>query len=146
MAPRLTRQPPSCLAGSRARMSARRHLSHKCRILAMRATWPARPALTAVAVALALSSGVLVTPVGGQAPAAAEDSRGVPGEPREDVRPDFARMAREQAATDRAWQTASTGYMQIEKISYRSEAGDLDIPAFVFQPLRTAGAKAHPGL
>jgi dipeptidyl aminopeptidase/acylaminoacyl peptidase len=36
--------------------------------------------------------------------------------------------------------------MQMEKIVYRSDAGDLDIPAFVFQPLRTAGPKAHPAL
>ena len=43
-------------------------------------------------------------------------------------RPDFARMVREQAETDRAWRAASDGYMRMEKITYRSRAGDLDIP------------------
>ena len=49
------------------------------------------------------------------------------------ARPDFARMVREQAETDRAWQLASEGYMRMEKITYRSSRGDLEIPAFVFQ-------------
>src|SRR6478752_4344123 len=55
------------------------------------------------------------------------------------ARPDFARMVREQAETDRAWQVASEGYMRMEKITYRSARGDLEIPAFVFRPLSTRG-------
>jgi dipeptidyl aminopeptidase/acylaminoacyl peptidase len=62
------------------------------------------------------------------------------------VRADFARMARQQAETDRAWQVASAGYMQMEKITYRSSRDGLEIPAFVFQPLETRGAQRHPGL
>ncbi len=60
--------------------------------------------------------------------------------------PDFARMLRQQADTDRAWRAASEGRMQMDKIVYRSRAGDLDIPAFVFQPLHTGGRRAHPAL
>ena len=44
---------------------------------------------------------------------------------------DFDRQLRQQAATDRAWRAASDGFMRMEKISYRSGAGDLDVPAFV---------------
>jgi len=61
-------------------------------------------------------------------------------------RPDFARMVREQAETDRAWRAASDGYMRMEKITYRSSKGDLEIPAFVFQPLTIKGAQRHPAL
>jgi dipeptidyl aminopeptidase/acylaminoacyl peptidase len=60
--------------------------------------------------------------------------------------PDFARMVRQQADTDRAWRIASEGYMRMEKITYRSSRGDLEIPAFVFQPLVTKGAHRHPAL
>jgi len=60
--------------------------------------------------------------------------------------PDFERMVREQAQTDATWRTASTGFMQVEKISYRSRAGDLDVPAFVFQPTTSRGPKAHAAL
>ena len=55
-------------------------------------------------------------------------------------RPDFARMVREQAETDRAWLLASEGYMRMDKITYRSSRGDLEIPAFVFRPLSTRAA------
>ena len=36
--------------------------------------------------------------------------------------------------------------MQMDKITYRSKAGDMDIPAFVFQPLKLRGDKGHPAI
>src|SRR5947209_19545289 len=60
--------------------------------------------------------------------------------------PDFDRQLQQQAETDKTWRAASDGFMQMEKITYRSKAGDLDIPAFVFQPLKLRGAKSHPAL
>jgi dipeptidyl aminopeptidase/acylaminoacyl peptidase len=60
--------------------------------------------------------------------------------------PDFAQMLRQQAETDSAWRKASAGYMAMEKITYRSRVGDLEIPAFVFLPLQTGAAGSHPAL
>src|SRR6202035_5582150 len=60
--------------------------------------------------------------------------------------PDFERQLQQQAETDKTWRTASDGFMQMEKITYRSKAGDLDIPAFVFQPLHLRGPKGHSAL
>jgi dipeptidyl aminopeptidase/acylaminoacyl peptidase len=60
--------------------------------------------------------------------------------------PDFDRMLQQQAETDASWRTASQGMMQLEKISYRSSVGDLDIPAFVFQPLTSSGARSRPAI
>ena len=68
---------------------------------------------------------------------------GAQGQP---FRPDFDRMAQQQADTDKAWRDAGAGYMQVEKITYRSSAGDLDIPAWVFQPLKIRGPKQHPAI
>jgi dipeptidyl aminopeptidase/acylaminoacyl peptidase len=59
---------------------------------------------------------------------------------------DFERMLRQQAETDRTWREASSGFMQMEKITYRSSVGDLDIPAFVFLPLISRGPAGHPAL
>jgi dipeptidyl aminopeptidase/acylaminoacyl peptidase len=59
--------------------------------------------------------------------------------------PDFDQMLRDQAATDRRWREASVGFMRMEKITYRSRSGDLDVPAFVFQPLETLD-RTHPAL
>src|ERR1700694_1604725 len=53
--------------------------------------------------------------------------------------PDFEGMARQQAETDQTWRAASAGFMELEKITYRSSLGDLEIPAFVFQPLKVRG-------
>ena len=55
-------------------------------------------------------------------------------------------MARQQAETDKAWRAASDGRMRLEKITYRSRAGNMEIPAFVFQPLKSRGPRSHPAL
>src|ERR1051325_9379123 len=55
-------------------------------------------------------------------------------------------MLQRQAETERRWRAASDGVMQVEKITYHSRVGDLDIPAFVFQPLKLRGAKGHPAI
>src|ERR1700704_175751 len=60
--------------------------------------------------------------------------------------PDFDRLLQQQAETDKTWRGASDGFMQMDKITYRSKAGDMDIPAFVFQPLKLRGAKGHPAI
>ena len=58
--------------------------------------------------------------------------------------PDFDRQLQQQADTDKTWRAASEGFMQLDKITYRTSVGDLDIPAFVFQPLKVRGAKDIP--
>ena len=65
-------------------------------------------------------------------------------EPPAAAHPDFTRMLRLQAETDRAWREASDGTMQMDKITFRSDG--LTIPAFVFQPLKTRGSRQHPAL
>jgi dipeptidyl aminopeptidase/acylaminoacyl peptidase len=60
--------------------------------------------------------------------------------------PDFGRMLQQQVDTDKNWRDAAAGHMQVEKITYRSSAGDLDIPAWVFQPLTIRGPKRHPAI
>jgi dipeptidyl aminopeptidase/acylaminoacyl peptidase len=59
---------------------------------------------------------------------------------------DFDRDLQRQADTDKTWREASEGFMRMEKITYRSRAGDLDIPAFVFQPLQLRGPRGHAAL
>jgi dipeptidyl aminopeptidase/acylaminoacyl peptidase len=60
--------------------------------------------------------------------------------------PDFDRQLQQQAETDKTWRAASDGVMQMDKITYRSSVGDMDIPAFVFQPLKIRGPKGHPAI
>ena len=60
--------------------------------------------------------------------------------------PDFQKQLDQQRTTDREWRAASDGFMRMEKISYRSSAGDLDVPAFVFLPLGAAPPGSRPAL
>src|SRR5262245_8200774 len=103
-----------------------------------------RPAVFALTVALALGaqSGLLHS----QTPAAAaQTARGTI--PDDFFRaPDFDRQLQQQAETDKTWRKASEGEMVMEKITYRSRVGDLDIPAFVFQPVKLRGPKGHAAI
>ncbi len=38
------------------------------------------------------------------------------------------------------------GAVDYKKVSYRSSVGDMDIPAYLFQPLKSRGPKGHPAL
>jgi dipeptidyl aminopeptidase/acylaminoacyl peptidase len=97
----------------------------------------------ATTVALAVATGAAGRP-GQVAELVAQPSR--PAESATPRSPDFELMQRLQAETDRTWRDASAGFMQLEKITYRSGADGLEIPAFVFQPLEQRGAKEHPAL
>jgi dipeptidyl aminopeptidase/acylaminoacyl peptidase len=104
-----------------------------------------RPAVLALTVVLAFS--MPWRTLYSQTPAtAAQTGRGAaPGDFFQRP-PDFDRQIQQQAETDKTWRRASEGVMQMEKITYRSRVGDLDIPAFVFQPLKLRGTKGHPAL
>jgi dipeptidyl aminopeptidase/acylaminoacyl peptidase len=96
-------------------------------------------------------AGLLWAGLDGSQTAASQAAAAAPARPASEgavdpARPDFARMVREQAETDRAWRQASDGFMRMEKIAYRSSRGDLEIPAFVFQPLTTKGNQRHAAL
>lgn len=122
-----------------------------------------RNPLALVALLLISLAVVAAPPAVAQAPAPRESGRERPRRPavaspatpsipaaavnaRRPRLPDFGDMGRQQAETDRIWQEASVDFMQMAKIRYRSRVGDLEIPAFVFQPLQTGAAKSHPAL
>jgi dipeptidyl aminopeptidase/acylaminoacyl peptidase len=98
----------------------------------------ARALVVALVVALAPAPGVILAAL----PPAVQSQGNVWSE-----RPaDFEQQRREQAAADRAWREASAGHMRMEKILYRSRLGDLDIPAFVFEPLTLQPGRRYPAL
>jgi dipeptidyl aminopeptidase/acylaminoacyl peptidase len=97
-----------------------------------------RAAFFAAALTLCLTPG----PLGGQTTAPVRPA----GQPIQERPRDHEADLRRQAETDKTFKTASEGFMQMEKITYRSSVGDLDIPAFVFQPLKIKGPKGHPAI
>jgi dipeptidyl aminopeptidase/acylaminoacyl peptidase len=69
-------------------------------------------------------------------------------DPKDHVRPDydFERDIRNKAEIDRRYAEASKGALDFQKVTYRSSVGDMDIPAYLFQPLNRRGAKGHAAM
>lgn len=53
---------------------------------------------------------------------------------------------RAKARTDSIYAAVTRGVVDYRKITYRSRVGDMDIPAYLFQPLEKAGPKAHAAM
>lgn len=59
---------------------------------------------------------------------------------------DFAAAMADKASTDARYAEASRGVMDYQKVKYRSSVGDMDIPAYLFQPLNKRGVKGHAAM
>jgi len=59
---------------------------------------------------------------------------------------DFDRQVQQKAEEDKRYAEVTKGVVDYQKITYRSSVGDLDIPAYLFQPLKKRGSKGHPAL
>jgi len=58
----------------------------------------------------------------------------------------YARDMAFKARTDSILRDRSQGVMDFRKISYRSKVGDLDIPAYLWQPLSRRGPRGHAAM
>jgi dipeptidyl aminopeptidase/acylaminoacyl peptidase len=59
---------------------------------------------------------------------------------------DYALHIEQKARIDSIFEARSRGVLDYRKVSYRSRVGDLDIPAYVYQPLEKRGEHGHPAL
>jgi dipeptidyl aminopeptidase/acylaminoacyl peptidase len=58
----------------------------------------------------------------------------------------FEAQIQRKAETDKRYAEVTKGVVDFQKVSYRSSVGDLDIPAYLFQPLKKRGAKGHAAM
>lgn len=68
------------------------------------------------------------------------------GGPRTENVARFERDMERKARIDEEIAALCEGSVDYEKISYRSSIGDMDIPAYLFQPIEKRGDKGHPAL
>src|SRR5918995_3549475 len=61
-------------------------------------------------------------------------------------RPDFKGQMDAKAKEDARYPALCKGVMECTKITYRSTVGDMDIPAYLFQPLNKRGPKGHAAM
>jgi len=59
---------------------------------------------------------------------------------------DYERDIQRKAETDKQFEAACNGIIDYQKFTYRSMIGDMDIPVYLFQPLRKRGEKGHAAL
>ena len=59
---------------------------------------------------------------------------------------DFEADLKERQQTEARYGEASRGVMDFKKVSYRSSAGDMEIPAYLFQPLHRRGPAGHAAM
>ena len=123
-----------------------------------------RKSFAAVAVAMmAASHGAIGQPQQQQLPPAQQQQRSPRPEPKIDAErarklyvsndPDdnslgrnFQQDIEEKKKIDERFAAASRGVMDFQKVTYRSSVGDLDIPAYLFQPLNKRGPKGHAAM
>jgi len=58
----------------------------------------------------------------------------------------FQRAVDERVATEARYPELCKGIIDYQKVSYRSSVGDLDIPAYLFQPIDKKGPKEHAAM
>ena len=58
----------------------------------------------------------------------------------------FQRDIDAKAAIDKRYEEVTRGVVEYSKVTYRSSVGDMDIPAYLFQPLKKRGAKGHAAM
>lgn len=59
---------------------------------------------------------------------------------------DYAEDMAEKAEIDSIYRAVTAGVVDYQKITYRSRVGDMDIPAYLFQPLQKRGARGHAAM
>ena len=127
---------------------------------------PRRPTVRTVVLTAAASLFVTTTPATAQQPTtrppqgqgaqqqrqpvkvnqARAESLYVSADPADHPQRDFARDMAAKARTDSIYTARSRGVMEFTKIKYRSRAGDMDVPAYLFAPLTKRGARGHAAM
>ena len=59
---------------------------------------------------------------------------------------DYQRDIEGKARTDSIYAAVTKGVVDYKKITYRSRIGDMDIPAYLFQPLEKRGPRGHAAM
>lgn len=82
----------------------------------------------------------------GNQPQTRAESLYVSADPADHPQRNHANDQRNKARADSIYEVRSRGVMDYKKITYRSPLGDMDIPAYLFQPLQKRGARGHAAM
>ncbi len=93
---------------------------------------------------------LLPAPADGQgrrpAPQTRAESLYVSADPADHPQRNHDADVRAKQQIDSTYAAHSKGVMDFQKVTYRSAAGDMDIPAYLFQPLQKRGQRGHAAM
>lgn len=70
----------------------------------------------------------------------------VSNDPADHASPNYDNQIAARMRTEARFTEVAAGVLDYRKVSYRSSVGDMDIPAYLFQPLQLGGERAHAAL
>jgi dipeptidyl aminopeptidase/acylaminoacyl peptidase len=70
----------------------------------------------------------------------------VSNDPADHPKPNYESQITARKATEARFADVAKGVLDYQKVQYRSSVGDMDIPAYLFQPLQKRGARGHAAL
>ena len=70
----------------------------------------------------------------------------VSSKPEDHSRPNFQAQMDAKAKEDARYAAVCKGVLECTKVTYRSRLGDMDIPAYLFQPLNKRGPRGHAAM
>ena len=126
---------------------------------------PLRPAArrgvataTTIATAIATLTLAALTPAAAQPPAGGPPRQPVrmdsariaelyvSNRPEDHPRADYARQIAQKRRTDSVYAARSAGVMEFRKVTYKSSADGMEIPAYLFAPLQKRGPRGHAAM
>ena len=70
----------------------------------------------------------------------------VSNDPKDHSRPNYESQIAARKATEARFEQVAKGVLDYQKVSFRSSVGDIDVPAYLFQPMTKRGARGHAAL
>ena len=67
-------------------------------------------------------------------------------DPKDHSKPNYAAQIEAKKRTDGRFEQVCKGIIDYKKTTYRSSVGDLDIPAYLFQPINKRGPRGHAAM
>jgi dipeptidyl aminopeptidase/acylaminoacyl peptidase len=122
---------------------------HRQTEMQLQPTPPTRPVVFVLAMLTILQATAVTAQSTGQ-PVVQDSARAaelyVSNRPEDHPVANYAAHMAAKARTDSIFEARSRGVLDYSKITYRSSVGDMDIPAYVYQPLEKRGRHGHPAL
>ncbi|MEO6444354.1 MAG: alpha/beta fold hydrolase [Gemmatimonadaceae bacterium] len=107
---------------------------------------PGAPSLSAMAVLALLAAPSLEAQVRRATPTTRAESLFVSASPADHPQRDHAADMKAKARADSITVARSAGVMKFSKVTYRSAAGDRDVPAYLYEPLTPRGPRGHAAM